>query len=132
MNKLKYNLDKEGNISAIGFKDFEFEVDETCPFQSVEESMFYKKVDGEWQKYDPTWLFEQFKVRVTIPESVIIDNDMYIQLRDWVLYLKSEGRADFLSESGNRVMYFVSLLPEHEALLKSDSNVKIEYYEAFD
>ncbi len=123
--KLRYSL-KNGHITGIGYFAFEFEVDENTPFKTIEESQFWRKEDDKWVKYDPTWIFEQFNVRVTIPESIILDNPTYLGLRDLVLQLKSEGRAEMLTAENNRVMYFIQLLPEHEKLLKSDINVKIE------
>jgi hypothetical protein len=129
MKKLKYNIDSDGNIIACGYRDYSFEVDETTPFQSIEESVNWRKKDGIWERYDPTWTDEKFTVRVIIPAEIVVLNDDYLALKSHVLQLESEGNAIYEAADGKITMYFLRLLPEHEYLLKQDTNVIIEYNE---
>jgi len=127
MKILRYRLDKEGNIDACGYADnLPFEVDKNTPFQSISESINYRKVNGKWQYYDSTWEFENFNVRVTIPDVVILYNDYLIALRNHVILLKEQKKAEYYSANGNQIMYFNELLPEHEYILKQYNEILIE------
>jgi len=70
----------------------EYEIDENTPFKTIEESQYWEKENGEWIKYDPTWIYN-FPIRVTIPESMILDDDILLGLVSHVKTLISEGNA---------------------------------------
>jgi len=128
MTGLKYDISQDGYISACGYMDnLPYTVDESTPFQTIQDSAYWRQVNGEWQRYDPTWVDEKFNVRVTIPADVVLMNDMYLQLKGWVLYLETIGRALYIMMNGFVIMYFYELLPEHEQILRQDNNVLIEY-----
>ena len=123
--KLRYKI-RDGYIIAIGYNDILPEVvDETTPFQSISEAEGWRLINGKWERYDPTWHYN-FPVRVTIPETVILDNDFYIALISHVKTLILEQRAAQEIIDGKRILYFQGLLPEHEDYLKNDINVIIE------
>jgi hypothetical protein len=77
----------------------------------------------------PYWKHSEFNVKVTMPNSLILDDDDLYTLRDWVLQLKSEGRAEYYNKGEDRVMYFIELLEDHELLLRSFDTILIEYKE---
>lgn len=127
MKKLRYKLNNEGHIDACGYLDIlPFEVDKNTPFQTIQESKNWRKVNGVWEWFDSSWTYPDFVVRVTIPETVILDDDFYTALIGQVKQLISIGNAAQETVGENRVMYFNGLLPEHRAYMEADINVKIE------
>jgi hypothetical protein len=66
-------------------------------------------------------------VRVVIPQDVVFSNPNYRALVSHVESLAAQNRAYFEIREGLIYLYFVTLLPEHEALLEMDANVLIEY-----
>ncbi len=128
MKELRYDINNEGYITACGYIDsLPYIIDETTPFKSIHDSALWRYKNGEWEMYDPTWVDENYKVRISIPSDVVLMNDIYLQLKGWVLYLETIQRALYIMQDGFVIMYFVELLPEHEAILKHDTNVLIEY-----
>ena len=126
MKQLRYSFNKDGTVGACGYKKLDFLVDKNTPFQTIDESLNWKKEDGKWIKYDSTWSFDQFDVQVTIDQTNILDNDNYIALIGHVKDLIQSGRAEMETIEGNRIMYFIKLLPAHENLLKQDKKVRIK------
>jgi len=125
--KLTYRLNTDGYIDAIGYGlILPYEIDKTTPFQTIEDSKFWKQVNGEWIEFNPEWPNDKYNVKVSIPADIIVMNDTYLQLKDWVLSLAENGRALYYSTNGIFIMYFIDLLKEHEELLKQDINVVIE------
>lgn len=122
--KLRYNL-KNGYITACGYDvRLAYEIEETTPFKTIEESLNWR-YDGGWVQFDASWVHD-FPIKITIPETVILDNEFYTALIGHVKYLISIGSAAQDILNGNRILYFNALLPEHENLLKNDINIKIE------
>jgi len=131
MKKIKYNLTKDGYINACGYDDsLPFEIDENTPFQTIEESLNYKQTDGKWVKYDPTWVHD-FPIRVTIPETVILDDPFYTALIGSIKQLIDAKQAASDTIGTDRVMYFNQLYPKHREHMENDINVKIETNEEF-
>ena len=127
MKVLKYSLDNEGNINACGYVyNLSFTVDEKTPFQTITESMNWRKRNDVWEWYDYTWTYPEFAVRVTIPQTVILDSEFYSALRNHVKGLVALGTAQEEVVNEDRVMYFNQLHPDHEKVLIKDINVKIE------
>lgn len=127
MKILRYRLNKDGYIDACGYVyDLPFEVNKNTPFQTIEESQNWRKVNDVWEWFDSTWTYPDFAVRVTIPETVILDDDFYTALIGQVKQLILIGNAAQETIGENRIMYFNGLLPEHRAYMEADINVKIE------
>ena len=123
--KLRYNI-KDGMITACGYNEiFEFEIDESTPFQTIEESQNYKQVNDKWIWFDATWLHD-FPIRVTIPETVILDDPFYTALIGSIKQLIEFGQAASDTIGTDRVMYFNQLYPKHREHMEKDINVKIE------
>lgn len=126
--ELRYSINKKtGIIDGCGYRKlFPFKVDKSTPFQTIEESQNWKKINGKWVEYDPDWTFEDFEVRVSIDQTNILDTDSYIDLIGHVKGLIKSGKAKMEAIGENRVMYFKKLLPAHEKLLKEDKKVIIK------
>jgi hypothetical protein len=65
-------------------------------------------------------------VRVTMPQDLILNNPNYRALISHVEGLQAENKAHYYANNGLMYLYFLQLLPEHEALLSADNNVLIE------
>lgn len=128
MKKLRYSLSNEGKIDAISYvnKNLDFEVDENIPFQSIGESLNWRKVNGVWEEYDSDWTHEEYDTQLTISESNIIDIDDFTELIKHVKGLIKSGRAKMEKVNGNRIMYFESILPLHKKILDDNGNHKLK------
>lgn len=126
MNKLGYKIEKNGIVSACGYDIKDNLIDETTPFQNIDDYVNWRKINDVWEWFDYTWTYENFKIRVTISETIILNTTYYSNLRDAVLELTAYGFAAEETINNNRVMYFNQLQPDHRTELEKDINVIIE------
>jgi hypothetical protein len=156
VNQLTKNSDKiiisiEQNLMMANYDDFLLSISENKPIKWIHDETFMNirineanivllvKKFGEHLtnigctdfeiRSDLIWNdggLSDLNVRVTMPQDLILNNPNYRALISHVEGLQAENKAHYYANNGLMYLYFLQLLPEHEALLTADNNVLIE------